>query len=140
MKFQHLIISESLTSQLLHIWRSLAQFAELITSSKFGPKIKSPKEKIQENNISTHFIRLRRSRERMVNRARITTAVQFYVKDKKEGPVKEPPAKKMRITLSNIPQWSNKSLKQHVKKIEENLTLIQQGKDKEAEVFVGNNT
>ena len=36
--------------------------------------------------------------ERMVNQARITTIVQFYVKDKKEGlteigPVKEPPPK-----------------------------------------------
>ena len=83
--------------------------------------------------------------ERMVNQARITTAAQFYIKDDKEGlmeigPVKEPPAKKMCITLSNIPQWSKKSLKQHVKKIEENLTLIQQGKEEEAEVFVGNNT
>ena len=33
-----------------------------------------------------------------------------------------------------------KLLKQHVKKIEENLTLIQQGKEEEVEVFVGNNT
>ena len=37
--------------------------------------------------------------ERMVNRARITTTVQFYVKDKKEGlteigPVKQPLAKR----------------------------------------------
>ena len=54
--------------------------------------------------------------------------------------MKEPPAKKLHITLSNIPQWSKKSLKQHIKKIEENLTLIQQGKDEEVEVFVGNNT
>ena len=82
--------------------------------------------------------------ERMVNRARITTAAQFYVKDNKEGlteigPVKEPPAKKLCITLSNIPQWSKKLLKQHVKKIEENLTLIQQGKEEEVEVFVRKN-
>ena len=67
--------------------------------------------------------------ERMVNRARLTTTAQFYVKDKNEGltdigPVKELPAKKIGITLSNIPQWSKKSLKQHVKKIEENWTLI----------------
>ena len=83
--------------------------------------------------------------ERMVNWARITTAAQFYVKDKKEGlmeigPVKEPPAKKMRITLSSIPQWSKRSLKQHIKKIEENLNLIQQGKEEEVEMFIGNDT
>ena len=33
-----------------------------------------------------------------------------------------------------------KLLKQHVKKIEENLTLIQQGKEEEVEVFIRNNT
>ena len=53
---------------------------------------------------------------------------------------KEPPAKKTRIMVSNIPQLSKKSLKQHVKKIEENLTLIKQGREEEVEVFVGNNT
>ena len=53
---------------------------------------------------------------------------------------KEPPAKKTRIMVSNIPQLSKKSLKQHVKKIEENLTLIKQGREEEAEVFVWNNT
>ena len=106
--------------------------------------------------------------ERMVNQARITTTAQFYIEDKKEGlteiglvkqspakrkglerkeegqteiePAKEPPAKKTRIMVSNIRQWSKKSLKHHVKKIEENLTLIQQGREDEAEVFVGNNT
>ena len=56
------------------------------------------------------------------------------------GMVKEPPAKRMCITLSSIPQWSKRSLKQHVKKIEENLNLIQQGKEEDAEVFIGNNT
>merc|ERR1711989_289529 len=81
----------------------------------------------------------------MVNRARITTAAQFYIKDEKEGlteigMVKEPLAKKMCITLSSIPQWSKRSLKQHIKKIEENFNLIQQGKEEEAEVFIGNNT
>ena len=49
--------------------------------------------------------------ERMVSRVRIMTTAQFYDRDKKEGlteirAVKEPPAKKMHITLSNIPQWS----------------------------------
>ena len=46
----------------------------------------------------------------------------------------------MHITLLSIPQWSKRSLKQHVKKIEENLNLIQQGKEEEAEIFMGNNT
>ena len=80
-----------------------------------------------------------------MNRARITTAAQFYNKDEKEGlteigAVKEPPAKKMRITLSNILQWSKRSLKQQVKKIEENLNLIQQEKEEDAEIFIRNNT
>ena len=103
----------------------------------------------------------------MVNQARLTTTAQFYVKDKKEGlteigptkqppakrkgsgskkegqtetePAKEPPAKKTHITVPSIPQWSKKSLKQHVKKVEENLTLLQQGREKEAEVFIRNN-
>lgn len=73
------------------------------------------------------------------------TAAQFYDKEEKEGlieigAVKELPAKKMRITLSNIPQWSKRSLKQQVKKIEENLNLIQQGKEEYAEIFIGNDT
>ena len=46
--------------------------------------------------------------EKMVNRARITTAAQFYDRDEKEGlmeigTVKEPLAKKMHIILSSIP-------------------------------------
>ena len=65
-----------------------------------------------------------------MNRARITTGAQLYVKDEKEGlteigAVNKPPVKKMCITLSSIPQWSKRSVKQHVKKIEENLNLIQ---------------
>ena len=87
--------------------------------------------------------------------------MQFYVKDKKEGlteigptkqppakrkgseskeegqtetePAKEAPAKKTRITVPSIPQWSKKSLKQH-------MTLLQQGREEEADVFVGINT
>ena len=83
--------------------------------------------------------------ERMVSRARITTTVQFYDRDKKEGlteigAVKKPPAKKMHIKLSHIPQWSKQSLKQQVKKIEENLNLLQQGKEEDLEIFISNNT
>ena len=81
----------------------------------------------------------------MVNRARITTAAQFYDRDEKEGLTeigiaKEPPAKIMFITLSSIPHWSKKSLKQHVKKVEEYLNLIQQGKEQDTEVFVRYNS
>ena len=80
-----------------------------------------------------------------MNRARITTAAQFYDRDEKEGLMEigaenEPPAKKIHITWSSIPNWSKESLKQHVKKVEKNLELIQQGKEEDAEVFVGNNT
>ena len=83
--------------------------------------------------------------ERMVNRARITTAAQFYDRDEKEGLTEigaenDPPAKKMHITQSSIPYWSKESLGQHVKKVEKNLELIQQGKGEDAEVFVRNNT
>ena len=86
-----------------------------------------------------------REMEWMVNRARITTAAQFYDRDKKEGLTEigaetEPPAKKTRIVWSNIPHWSKESLDRHVKKVEENLELIQQGKEEDAEVFVRNNT
>ena len=42
--------------------------------------------------------------------------------------------------MEEIPPWSKKSLTQHVRKVKETLTLLQQGKDEEAEVFVGNNT
>ena len=38
------------------------------------------------------------------------------------------------------PPWSKKSLTQHARKVKETLMLLQQGKDKEAEVFIGNNT
>ena len=51
----------------------------------------------------------------------------------------KPLAKKTLIVWSNIPHWSRESLDQHVKKVEENLQLIQQGKEKDAEVFVRNN-
>ena len=43
----------------------------------------------------------------------------------------------MRIKLSNIPQWSKK---QQVKKIDENLNLLQQGKEEDTEIFIRNNT
>ena len=70
-----------------------------------------------------------REMERMVNRARIMTAAQFYDKDEKEGLTEiggenEPPAKKMHITWSSIPHWSKESLEWHVNKVEENLELI----------------
>ena len=55
-------------------------------------------------------------------------------------PAKGPQPKKIHTTASSIPQWSKKSLKQHVRKVKENLTLLQQGKEEEAEVFVGYNT
>ena len=42
--------------------------------------------------------------------------------------------------VAGIPQWSKKSLRRHTRKVKENLTLLQQGKEEEAEVFVGNNT
>ena len=42
--------------------------------------------------------------------------------------------------MEEIPLWSKKSLTQHARKVKETLTLLQQGKDEEAEVFVGNNT
>ena len=42
--------------------------------------------------------------------------------------------------VAGIPQWSKKSLRQHARKVKENLTLLQQGKEEEAEVFVRNNT
>ena len=42
--------------------------------------------------------------------------------------------------MEEIPPWSKKSLTQHTRKVKETLTLLQQGKDGEAEVFVGNNT
>ena len=106
--------------------------------------------------------------ERMVDWARLTTTAQFYVKNKNNGlkeigpttplvakqkgwksqkkeqleieQAKGPPPKKICTTVSSIPQWSKKSLKQHVRKVKENLTLLQQGKEEEAEVFVRNNT
>ena len=43
-------------------------------------------------------------------------------------------------TIEDLKQWSKRSLKQQVKKIEENLNLIQQGKEEDAEIFIGNNT
>ena len=77
---------------------------------------------------------------------------QFYVKDKNDGlseigPTKQPAAKrkgsrsqkerqaetepakeqltkKTRTTGPSIPPWSKKSLKQHVRKVMENLTLL----------------
>ena len=42
--------------------------------------------------------------------------------------------------VEDIPPWSMISLTQHVRKVKETLTLLQQGKDEEAEVFIGNNT
>ena len=64
--------------------------------------------------------------EQIVNRAKITTAAQFYDKDEKEGLTEigveiEPLAKKTRIFWSDIPHWSKESLDQHTKKVEENM-------------------
>ena len=97
----------------------------------------------------------------MVSQARLTTRAQFYDRDKNDGlteigPTTQPAAKegsktqkegqsktesnKRKSTIvTGILQWSKKSLRQHVRKIKENLTLLQQGKEDEAEVFVGNN-
>ena len=81
----------------------------------------------------------------MIDQARITTTTQFYDKDWKDGLTEigatpESPVKKTQVMWSDIPQWSKKSWNRHAKKVEENLELLQQGKEEEAEVFVGNNT
>ena len=98
----------------------------------------------------------------MVNRARLTTTAQFYDKDKnnglteigpttqpaakegsktqKEGQTKTESNKRKSAIVTGIPQWSKKSLRQHARKVKENLTLLQQGQEEEAEVFIGNNT
>ena len=52
---------------------------------------------------------------------------------KREQPKIEP-------IVEEIPPWSKKSLTQHARKVKETLTLLWQGKDEKAEVFVGNNT
>ena len=81
----------------------------------------------------------------MIDWARIKAAAQFYNKNWKEGLTEietaaEHLAKKTCIISSDIPQWSKKSLEQHVKKVEENLELLQWGKEEDAEVFIGNST
>ena len=100
--------------------------------------------------------------ERMVSRARLTTTALFYDRDKNEGlteigPTTQPAVKEGSKTqmkgqtktesnkrksaiVTGIPQWSKKSLRQHARKVKENLTLLQQGKEKEADVFIRNNT
>ena len=83
------------------------------------------------------------------------TAAQFDDKDEKAGlteigPTGPPknkarPKTKKRVKpkiapiVEDIPPWSKKSLTQHVGKVKETLTLLQQGIE-EAKVFVGNNT
>ena len=81
----------------------------------------------------------------MIDRARLTTAAQFYDKDWKDGLTEvranpEPLAKKNCVMWSNILMSLKQSWDQHAKKVEENLDLLQQGKENEAEVFIGNNT
>ena len=66
-----------------------------------------------------------REMERMVNRARITMAAQFYNRDKKErlteiGAEIKLLAKKTCSIWLNIPHWSQELLDQHAKKVEEN--------------------
>ena len=61
-------------------------------------------------------------------------AVKARSKTRKRGQPKTEPI------VEEIPPWSKKSLTQHARKVKETLTLLQQGKDEEAEVFVGNNT
>ena len=46
----------------------------------------------------------------------------------------------MEPIVEDIPPWSKKSLTQHARKVKETLMLLKQGKDRVAEVFVGNNT
>ena len=92
----------------------------------------------------------------MVSRARLTTTAQFYDRDKNEGlteigptvlpAIKDGPKTprkgqaRTESIVADIPQWSKKSLRQHARKVQENLKLLQQGKEEEVEVFVGNNT
>ena len=100
-----------------------------------------------------------------MNRAWLTTTAKFYDKDKKDGLTKiGPTLSPMKIgptglpaveagsktrkkgqpkaepIVEEIPLWSKKSLTQHTRKEKETLTLLQQGKYEEVEVFVGNNT
>ena len=37
--------------------------------------------------------------------------------------------------VADIPQWSKKSLRRHTRKVKENLKLLQQGKEEEAEII-----
>ena len=74
--------------------------------------------------------------ERMVDRARLATAAQFYDKNEKEGLVeikptgeeKENPRRTTEVRSglepSNIPPWSKGSLEKHTDKVKETLTLI----------------
>ena len=55
--------------------------------------------------------------KRMVNQTRITTTVQFHNRNRKEG----------RTVIGTEAEWPKKSLDRHVKKIEEDPELLQQG-------------
>ena len=89
--------------------------------------------------------------ERLVDRARLATAAQFYDKNEKAGLIEIKPIGESKIRTpkatkagirpkpENIPPWSQDLIEKHAGKVKETLTLIRQGKD-EAEIFVGNNT
>ena len=67
-------------------------------------------------------------------------AVKEGSKTETKGQTKTESNKRKSAIVTGIPQWSKKSLRQHVRKVKENLTLLKQEKEEEAEVFVRNNT
>ena len=55
------------------------------------------------------------------------------------GKETEPVQPNTEIVWEDIPTWSRSSLRQHATKVEEQLKLLQQGREHEAQVYVGNN-